>query len=307
MKGDQEYKTNINGKPTGQTIIINNTINHCKKTLTRKKLLYKTDVEYGDWAINHVLGCPHGCKYPCYAFNIMRKYGIVKNYDEWIKPNLVINTLEILDKEIPKYKDKIKNVHLCFTTDPYPYLYNEYISGIHNMSNEIIKKLNKNNIPVTVLTKGILPIWSKVRDNMNHPDNMWGITLVSMDNHEYHDKWEPFTSRSDERISSLYLLHKAGFKTWVSMEPYPTPNIVVQNINDILENIKFVNKIIFGKLRYNKLVTEYKSYQDFYDLHAQIIIEYCEENKIECIIKKGTMSKSIENKYKEYIKGVKNE
>jgi len=35
--------------------------------ITRKELLYKTGVEYGDYTINHALGCSHGCNYPCYA------------------------------------------------------------------------------------------------------------------------------------------------------------------------------------------------------------------------------------------------
>lgn len=34
------------------------------KTITRKTLLYKTGVEYGDYTLNHVLGCSHGCKFP---------------------------------------------------------------------------------------------------------------------------------------------------------------------------------------------------------------------------------------------------
>ena len=31
----------------------------CSKSLTRKSLLYKTGVEYGDYTINHVQGCSH--------------------------------------------------------------------------------------------------------------------------------------------------------------------------------------------------------------------------------------------------------
>lgn len=30
-------------------------------TITRKSMLYKTGVEYGDYTMNHVLGCSHGC------------------------------------------------------------------------------------------------------------------------------------------------------------------------------------------------------------------------------------------------------
>ena len=36
--------------------------------IQRKSLIYKTGVEYGDYTINHIQGCSHGCKYPCYAF-----------------------------------------------------------------------------------------------------------------------------------------------------------------------------------------------------------------------------------------------
>lgn len=38
------------------------------ETITRKTLLYKTGVEYGDYTMNHVFGCAHGCLYPCYAY-----------------------------------------------------------------------------------------------------------------------------------------------------------------------------------------------------------------------------------------------
>lgn len=31
-------------------------------------MLYKTGVEYGDYTMNHVQGCAHGCLYPCYAY-----------------------------------------------------------------------------------------------------------------------------------------------------------------------------------------------------------------------------------------------
>lgn len=52
------------------------------KTITRKTMLYKTGVEYGDYTMNHVLGCSHGCKYPCYAFLMKKRFGEVKSYDE---------------------------------------------------------------------------------------------------------------------------------------------------------------------------------------------------------------------------------
>ena len=37
------------------------------QTIERKTLLYHSGVEYSDFCLNHVEGCSHGCKYPCYA------------------------------------------------------------------------------------------------------------------------------------------------------------------------------------------------------------------------------------------------
>ena len=81
--------------------------------------LYKTGVEYGDYTINHVQGCAHGCKFPCYAMMMAKRFGKAKTYDEWCEPKLVSNALEILDKEIPKLKEKIQSVQLSFSTDPF--------------------------------------------------------------------------------------------------------------------------------------------------------------------------------------------
>ena len=80
--------------------------------IQRKSMLYKTGVEYGDYTMNHILGCAHGCMYPCYAFMMKKRFGIVMNYEEWIQPYLVANTLELLNEEIPRLKDKIKTVQL---------------------------------------------------------------------------------------------------------------------------------------------------------------------------------------------------
>jgi parallel beta-helix repeat protein len=52
-------------------------------SITRKSLLYQTKVEYGDYTINHLLGCAHGCKYPCYAMNMSKRWGRIADYEDW--------------------------------------------------------------------------------------------------------------------------------------------------------------------------------------------------------------------------------
>lgn len=54
-----------------------------------------------------------------------KRFGKIKTYEDWIKPAIVENTLELLDMEIPKFKDKITTLHLCFTTDPFMYGYDD--------------------------------------------------------------------------------------------------------------------------------------------------------------------------------------
>nr|MBC8527676.1 radical SAM protein [Candidatus Cloacimonadota bacterium] len=153
------------------------TLKHSERILNikRKSLLYKSGVEYADYCINHVEGCAHGCKFPCYAMMMKKRCGIVKNYEEWIQPKIVINAMELLNREIPRYKHKIKYVHLCFSTDPFMYKYPE----VEELSLKIIERLNKDNIRCVVLTKGI---FSKALADIKKYgfNNEYGITLVSL-------------------------------------------------------------------------------------------------------------------------------
>lgn len=194
---------------------------------------------------------------------------------------LAENALEILVKEIPKLKDKINSVHLCFSTDPFMYGYEE----VSNMSIEIIKKLNAEDIKCTVLTKGILPLELAELSSQNE----YGITLVSLDE-SFREEMEPNTAPYQERIAALRTLHDAGCKTWVSIEPYPTPNFIEQDLNDILEAISFCDKIIFGRLNYNKKVSEYKDHKSYFNKLAQQVIDYCEANGKQYHIKDGTIT-----------------
>lgn len=249
--------------------------------IKRSTLLYKTGVEYGDYTLNHVQGCAHGCKYPCYAMMMARRFGTAKTYEEWCEPKLAENALEILDKEIPKYKSKIKSVHLCFTTDPFMYGYDE----ISEMSLQIIRKLNHAGIKCTVLTKGILPF--ALADLS--PENEYGITLVSL-NEQFRQEMEPNTAPFLQRIQALRALHDAGCKTWVSIEPYPTPNIIEQDLQEILDAIGFCDKIIFGRLNYNKKVSEYRQHREFFNRLAETVVDFCQRNGKQYHIKDGTVT-----------------
>ena len=261
----------------------------CATTIIRKSLLYKTAVEYGDYTINHVEGCSHGCLYPCYAMMMAKRFGKVKSYEEWIEPKIVTNAVDLLRKEIPKAKDKIKFVHLCFSTDPFMHGYQE----ISDLSVQLIKILNDEEIRCTALTKGILPRELASLSKKNE----FGITLISLDE-EFRKKYEPGSASYKDRIDSLYKLHKQGIKTWVSIEPYPTPNMLNQSFHDILNAISFVDKIIFGRLNYNTMVTKYPGYKSFYNDLSRQVTDFCVSHKIEYHIKKGTATNEVETRNK---------
>jgi DNA repair photolyase len=251
------------------------------KTIERKSMLYKTGVEYGNYTMNHVQGCSHGCKYPCYAFLMAKRFGKVSSYEDWLEPCLVSNTLELLDREIPRLKEKIQSVQLCFTTDPFMYGYEE----IKEMSLASIKKLNAAGIKCTVLTKGILPI---ELSHFSH-ENEYGITLISLDE-KYRRKIEPGAASYQARLAAFRALHDKGFRTWVSIEPYPTPNLIEQDITDILKAVSFTNKIIFGRTNYNKEITSFTQHKAFYNRQAAAVINFCNERQIAYHIKTGTIT-----------------
>ena len=251
------------------------------ETILRKSMLYKTGVEYGDYTMNHVLGCSHGCLYPCYAFLMAKRFGKTSSYESWCKPKLVSNTLEILDREIPRLKSKIESVQLCFTTDPFMYGFEE----ISAMTMAAIRKLNDAGIRCTVLTKGILPIELANQS----PANEYGITLVSL-NEDYRRKVEPGAASYEARLSALRALHGKGCRTWVSIEPYPTPNLIEQDLLEILRMISFTNKVIFGRTNYNKEISTYKDHRIFYNEQAAIVSDFCEKQGIYCHIKDGTIA-----------------
>ncbi|MBU1974883.1 MAG: radical SAM protein [Nanoarchaeota archaeon] len=253
------------------------------KKIQRKSLLYKSGVEYADFCLNHVEGCSHGCMFPCYAWQMAKRFGRVKKDSDWLKPKLVENALDLLDKEIPKYKDQINFVHLCFMTDPFMYGQKEVI----DLTLQIIARLNKDNIRCTVLTKGVLP--SKLRNvKIYSSKNEYGITLVSL-NHLFKNRYEKNSAPYASRITALKRLHDVGLKTWVSIEPYPTPNLDTnQNLGKLLNSVAFVDRIIFGKLNYNVVSSQFKENIPFYEDCAKQVIEFCKRKGIDYHIKFGT-------------------
>lgn len=146
-------------------------------------MLYKSKVEYmsgdGVYTMNHILGCSHGCLYPCYAFTSAKRYGQVDSYAEWCRPVAVGNALALLERDLSaKRKEPVERVHLCFTTDPFMYQKDD----LCELTLQCIELINSYGVPVTTLTKGMYP-FERDPDLLifkGHPDNEYGITFTTV-------------------------------------------------------------------------------------------------------------------------------
>ena len=116
-----------------------------------------------------------------------------------------------------------------------------------------------------------------------------GITLISLDE-EYRKKMEPGAAPYEDRLEALKALHDAGCKTWISMEPYPTPNMAEQDLHELLETVSFVDRIIFGRTNYNKTASSYEEHRAFYNKCAAEVISFCGEHGIQYHIKEKTIT-----------------
>ena len=106
---------------------------------------------------------------------------------------------------------------------------------------------------------------------------------------------EPNSARYDERLNALKALHDKGCRTWVSVEPFPTPNLVDQKLDNLLDTIAFTDKIIFGRTNYSKEVTAYTGQKEFYNKCAKLVIRFCDDHGIDYHIKDGTLTEDTKS------------
>ena len=231
--------------------------------ITRKSLLYKSGL--GFWCINHVQGCSHGCRYPCYALMMAHSRGRAETYADWCRPAIVADAEELLSKELNRMRVRPDTIHLCLTTDPFMYGFPEVTA----LTLRLIELINSCGIRCSTLTKGVMPV--ELADTSRFPvTNTHGISLVSL-SEEFRERWEPGAAPYCDRIGALRELHDYGCSTLVHIEPYPTPNIITQSLQELLEAVAFADEIWFGGWNYNNIVKHYPGYRDFYDEQSAIL------------------------------------
>jgi len=226
--------------------------------------------EYGKWACNFYTGCSNDCDY-CYC-----KRGVMAH--TWSNtPKLKAcfrdkyHALQIFKDELQSNLVELQKhgLFFSFTTDPCiwePITHGNTI----NLTYGALLNCVINEVPVKILTKRAdwvnsflkdvnMMLW--IKDNWREISNYiaFGFTLTG------HDELEPNASTNAERIEAMRKLHKAGFKTWASIEPiidFHSSKRMIQATSDFCDHYKI--GLMSGKK---------------YDiLDVQTFIEWCAEN-----------------------------
>lgn len=192
--------------------------------------------EYCDLAVNLYKGCGHGCKY-CYAPAATR----TDREQFYRNPEPRKEVIEKLSKQLKKQSFK-GPVLLCFTSDPYQPINEEY-----DLTGQAIRHLKANNVLIEVLTKGGRRA-EKDLHRLGTRDKI-GCTLTFINNQDSLE-WEPGAALPAERFSLLKKAKESGVKTWVSLEPVIDPE---QSLKIIEETHEYIDLFKIGKLNHHEM------------------------------------------------------
>lgn len=74
---------------------------------------------------------------------------------------------------------------------------------------------------------------------------------------------------------------------WVNIEPFPTPNIVKQDLRVLQEEVSLVNRMAFSCTDYSTEVTAFTQYKQFFNDRDAEAIAFCNERGVSYHIKEG--------------------
>lgn len=213
--------------------------------------------EYSPLALNLYIGCSHLCKY-CYAPSMLKKEK--KNYFKIPEPRQ--NLLENLEKELKKQAPK-EQVLLSFIGDVYCKSTDD-----NRLTRDVLEILNKYNVPVAILTKGILKSTKDIEIFKKFGEHIQVGTTLTFDNEKDSLEWEPGAEFPDQRIEGLKILHKNGIKTFASFEPVIKPEQSLRLINKTLD---IVDLYKIGKINNYKGIDKQIDWTDFLEKAVQML------------------------------------
>jgi DNA repair photolyase len=164
--------------------------------------------EYAARAVNLFSGCDHGCAY-CYAPGATHK-----TREAFYRASVRVCILRKLEADCASLAGReIEPVLMSFTCDPYQ----NCEGGITRKAIEIFRR---HNVPFQILTKGGM---RAARDfDLYSQRDVFASTLTFTDPVKSRE-WEPGAALPEDRFEAVRTAHRAGIKTWVSLEPVIDP------------------------------------------------------------------------------------
>jgi len=230
---------------------------------TAKAVLETEDV-YG---CNVAWGCTNACAY-CYVprFTRRRRDACEVRLPQKPPAELVKHQLE----RYWRFHWGVKGVFLSFLTDP-------FLPQVKESTEQLISMLLDQGVTVATCSKL----------NFSNFYVRHGMTIVSLDR-EFQEKFEPNTLPINLRIADLE--HCKGMKeyVWISMEPYPPSGIYKQRLEDLLEELNFVDLIIYGMWNYDKRARTEEARKEYAE-NIQVLTDFCKSNNIRLHVKSDTL------------------
>jgi len=230
--------------------------------------------EENTYACNVAWGCSNACRY-CYVPKIthQKQTGIVRLP---AKPPVELVRLQLeLNYRFHAVQYTNSGVFLSFCTDP-------FLRQLRSSTEDLIKLLLSHRIRVATLSK-VGTIGVVTDHKIRH-----GMTIVSHEN-KFRNEFEPNTPSPLTRIAELKGLKENWDQyVWTSMEPYPPSAIYKQRIEDLLEELNFVDLIIFGMWNYDKRARTEQARIEYAE-NIQILTDFCKSNNIRLHVKSDTL------------------
>lgn len=167
--------------------------------------------EYAEFATNPYTGCDHACEY-CYGPGVLHKtkddfHHIVEPRKDYLK-KLKADAIDL------ERRGEKRDILLSFTSDIYSPGAQKY-----GTTTDALRILLEHGLNVNILTKGGS---RSLRDlamlKMYKEQVRYGVSLVFAEDSDA-AKFEPGAALTSDRVNALFEYAKAGFTTWVSLEP----------------------------------------------------------------------------------------
>ncbi len=247
------------------------------------RVLSPTSINLADYVINPFRGCEFGCVY-CYSKN---NKNMIRRKDGWGSfVDVKINSMELLEKEIKKIKNKNIRILLGSITE----IFQPAEKRFH-LTEKILRFLKKENIPLIILTKSSLI--KEYMDLINYSNK--NTVYFTYNTGQVKKLFEKGTPDNKERLKIMKMILKNNIRLSVYISPYmpfisghktimddlsilPDKgfDLYFEGYNMQMGNWKEIKKKIPGELlvKYNKIYSNKKNYNRFWKDLRESILEY---------------------------------